>query len=138
LGKDGEVPQLRGDPSVEFSAVLEPVPTAARAARRFVSGIVAMVGLMRLQQTATLVVSELVTNAIQHGQGHVVLRVRVSPTGALLVEVSDAGGQHPVEERPGPDVEHGRGLWIVGLVSESWGVAPQDGGGKTVWAELTH
>jgi anti-sigma regulatory factor (Ser/Thr protein kinase) len=131
------VPQLRGDPTVEFSAVLEPLPTAARAARRFVVGVVAMLGLVRLQQTAVLVVSELVTNAIQHGAGRVVLRIRLGADGALVVEVTDAADQPPVEERPAPDREDGRGLWIVGLVSDAWGVKPRHGGGKTVWAELT-
>jgi anti-sigma regulatory factor (Ser/Thr protein kinase) len=132
------VSQSRGDPTVEFSAVLEPRPTAARAARRFATGVVTLLGLLSLQQSTALVVSELVTNAIQHGTGRVVLRIRLTPSGALLVEVTDGSAARPVEARPGPDSEHGRGLWIVGLVSEAWGIAALEGGGKTVWAEVGH
>jgi anti-sigma regulatory factor (Ser/Thr protein kinase) len=136
VGKKREVPQLRGDPSVEFSAVLEPRSTAPRAARQFVTGVVTMLGLTRMQSVAALVVSELVTNAFQHGEGLVVVRVELQSEGVLRLEVSDSGGDEPVERRPGPDSEHGRGLWVVGLLSRGWGVDARNGGGKTVWADL--
>jgi anti-sigma regulatory factor (Ser/Thr protein kinase) len=132
------VPAVRNDPCVEFSAVMAPQPTAARAARQFVASVVTLLGLLSLQESAALVVSELVTNAVQHGEGSVVLRIRLSSSNRLHLEVSDTGTDEPIETRPGPDSEHGRGLWIVAHVSVAWGVDRLEGGGKTVWAELTN
>lgn len=34
--------------------------------------------------------------------------------------------------------EGGRGLVLLDAVATRWGVHPGPGGGKTVWAELTH
>ncbi|MFI5749105.1 ATP-binding protein [Streptomyces sp. NPDC051644] len=83
-----------------------------------------------LAQEVVLVVSELVTNAIEHGRGTV--RLRLSLTGGeLLVEVID-GNPAPARLRPvAADDEHGRGLFLVACLSRSWGVSED---GRTTWA----
>lgn len=91
-----------------------------------------------LLEDALLLVSELVTNAVLHGQADVVLRVRADPPG-IRVSVHDAGNGWP--ELRGPDSNHhavgGRGLRIVDAVASSWGVEPSDPlPGKVVWFEL--
>ena len=82
----------------------------------------------------TLVVSELVTNAVVHGAGDVSLALTVDGD-AVRIEVAD---EEPTLDRPAPadlDVESGRGLMLVSRVARSWGVR-REGHGKTVWADL--
>ncbi|GGR52856.1 ATP-binding protein [Streptomyces netropsis] len=90
---------------------------------------------------AQLVVSELFTNAVRHTDSDKVsCQLRIS--GARLrIEIADQG-HTPTEPRArcsGADEESGRGLLLVGAVSEAWGVRPDDSGrGRVVWADLSH
>lgn len=97
----------------------------------------------RLADDALLVVSELVTNAVVHAGTDVQLECRLEgddkDTAALLVEVSD---HHPSRaprggepETPHDTPEYGRGLRLVGALSEAWGITYRTGR-KTVWARL--
>jgi anti-sigma regulatory factor (Ser/Thr protein kinase) len=94
-----------------------------------------------LVESAELVLSELVTNA---------LRVRVprdrlvgvrivhsEMNGVLRLEVSDAGGGRPEVRLPTEEQTSGRGLLLVDALAYRWGVQPRAADiGKTVWAEL--
>ena len=84
----------------------------------------------------SLVVSELVANAVLHGAGPVdVSLVPVLPT-RVRVEVRSVSDATAVTARPQPsDALSGRGLVIVDAVSRSWG-AETAGERLTVWAEL--
>jgi anti-sigma regulatory factor (Ser/Thr protein kinase) len=84
---------------------------------------------------AALIVSELVTNALRHGEGATVLRAALSAT-EVQVSVTDSGDGEPRMLPPDPDRVGGLGLVVVDRVSAEWGVAPFPGG-KTVWALLT-
>jgi anti-sigma regulatory factor (Ser/Thr protein kinase) len=88
--------------------------------------------------TAQLLATELVANALLHGQGDIGLRIRVS--GHLLrVEVSDESSTLPrlVDPPPTRADEAGRGLYIVDALAKSWGTrSNQASGGKAVWFEL--
>ncbi|GAA3498026.1 hypothetical protein GCM10019016_051290 [Streptomyces prasinosporus] len=94
----------------------------------------------RVGDDATLIVSELVTNAVVHAGTDVHLTCRLEETGALVVEVSD---RHPSraprgtepEAPPHEAPEYGRGLPLVAALSEAWGVTYRPGT-KTVWARL--
>jgi two-component sensor histidine kinase len=81
----------------------------------------------------TLVLAELVTNALMHGQGDIAVTLRLDATG-LRGEVVDEGGgfEHEVRER-GPDDIGGRGLAVVEALTASWGVHE---GTTHVWFEL--
>ncbi|MFD9571567.1 ATP-binding protein [Streptomyces sp. NPDC059982] len=91
--------------------------------------------------TAELLLSELVTNAVRHsgappGRD---IGVRVARyAGVLRVEVADAGDL--VELAPGDAGEwdeRGRGLRIVAALADRWGQCPRRHGiGKAVWAEI--
>jgi anti-sigma regulatory factor (Ser/Thr protein kinase) len=86
---------------------------------------------------AVLATSEVVTNAILHGEGPVAVTVG-HEGGVVRVEVTDAGASVPLP-RQGHDDEDdgGRGLWIVDCLATRWGVLPRGPGpGKTVWFEL--
>ncbi|MDX2531543.1 ATP-binding protein [Streptomyces scabiei] len=90
--------------------------------------------LTMLTDDATLVVSELVTNAIKHGQGRSVgLKVRRF-TDELRIEVTD-GSPTPARLRSvGLADENGRGLFLVAAVAKEWGVSPD---GTMTWCSLT-
>lgn len=83
-----------------------------------------------------LAASELVTNAVLHGEGPVTLRAWLD--GARKrVEVSETGAGSPSPRREHPvDSEGGRGLHIVEVMASRWGVTPAQPG-KTVWFEVT-
>jgi anti-sigma regulatory factor (Ser/Thr protein kinase) len=87
---------------------------------------------------ALLIVSELVTNAVRHGEGDIVLGLDLRPD-RVRIEVRDDGAGLPVvpSEHPPTDRPAGRGLLIVAATAADWGIERTDGdSGKTVWAEL--
>ncbi|GAA5061214.1 hypothetical protein GCM10023336_38510 [Streptomyces similanensis] len=83
-----------------------------------------------LADDVVLVVSELVANAVEHGQGTVGLRLRHTLEEAR-VEVTD-GSPAPARLRAAsPEDEHGRGLLLVSVLASAWGVSDD---GRTTWA----
>ena len=85
-------------------------------------------------ETAELIVSELVTNAVIHARTPSVLGLRLD-TGVLRLEVTDHATGAPNPRNAEPYAEGGRGLRIVSTLANAWGVEPRPGG-KLVWAEL--
>jgi anti-sigma regulatory factor (Ser/Thr protein kinase) len=83
---------------------------------------------------ATLLVSELVTNAILHARSPVNLVVR-KVKSAVRVEVFDDGNGVPQPLHPDHEADAGRGLGLVEAVANRWGVDDVDAG-KTVWFEI--
>jgi len=105
-------------------------------------------GLHDLADTIELVVSELVTNAVQASMDHderprftnehglACIHLRLSTDRhAALVEVWDENFRLPEPARPDLDDESGRGLMLVDALAEHWGWdIPPSGRGKIVWA----
>lgn len=119
------------------AAVIELAPRlqSAEAARRFVHDRCEDWGCSAITDAATLIVSELVTNAIVHAATPSELRAQWS-NGVLRLEVMDnAEGSPPDPRIAEPDDEGGRGLLLVDALSTAWGVESTDHG-KVVWAEL--
>jgi PAS domain S-box-containing protein len=85
-------------------------------------------------ENATLIVSELLTNAIVHGFPPIRLRLRRTPE-ELAIEVDDAGSAMPRKLQTTPDDLHGRGLAIVADLGDRWAARP-NGHGKTVWTTI--
>ena len=107
--------------------------TAARAARERLH---AVAGLMTEERFTDLclVVTELVTNAVEHGEGPVTLRLQVGLDGFIRGVVTDRG--NGVDDVLGADeatIENGIGLPVVDRVSSRWGVYA---GSTNVWFEL--
>ncbi|RDG35891.1 ATP-binding protein [Streptomyces corynorhini] len=88
--------------------------------------------------TAALLLSELVTNALRHGSppGREVAVTLHHGEGLFRLEVEDAGDYLPRPRIPDLDDECGRGLALVAALADDWGVAPRRGPGKRVWVML--
>jgi anti-sigma regulatory factor (Ser/Thr protein kinase) len=84
--------------------------------------------------TAKLLVSELVTNAVIHGTPPLLLRVSCRE-GVLRVGVSDTSPALPVIRMLDPDAAHGRGVALVEVLADIWGVE-SNSAGKQVWFQL--
>lgn len=87
--------------------------------------------------TAALVVSELVTNAIVHTASDVVVCELHDGEDLVRIAVRDEGFA-PGEPQPSPqrpEEEHGRGLLLIDALCRAWG-AQEHGPGLLVWAEL--
>ena len=113
---------------------LERDPTAASDARQSVRRFCADMP-RDLQTTAQLLTSELVTNALQHGDGAIELQLRADPT-ALRVEVSDESPERPQRMNASAGSVSGRGMLLVEALASSWGILSHPGDGKAVWFEL--
>jgi anti-sigma regulatory factor (Ser/Thr protein kinase) len=105
-------------------------------------------GVAELAETAELVTSELVTNAVKASQGLTGSRYNgqwrpgtppvrlwvMSDHRQVLIQVWDGHDQLPRKGQPGVDDEHGRGLFIVAAVCAQYGVYRLAGStGKVVW-----
>jgi anti-sigma regulatory factor (Ser/Thr protein kinase) len=113
-------------------------PEGASLARRAMARAADLWRLDReMTDTALLLVSELVTNAILHGTPPVRLSLRLD-RDRLRVEVTDSSPALPELTRPEPDQIGGRGLQIVQLLAARWGASSSSRRlGKTVWFELS-
>jgi anti-sigma regulatory factor (Ser/Thr protein kinase) len=82
----------------------------------------------------TLLVSELVTNAVRHAETEgVEVRLQVRPD-TLRLEVRDQGGGFEPLVAPSDDGAGGYGLFLVDRVADRWGV--MRGRGSAVWLEV--
>ena len=112
------------------------LPSAVPCARHYTTYILSEWDHLRhLAEDATIIVSELVTNAVNHGGGPVTVCLRAS-SERLLIEVWDSQSAPPERYPHALDAECGHGLDIVAALSRDWGYCPGCGGGKTVWAVL--
>jgi anti-sigma regulatory factor (Ser/Thr protein kinase) len=109
-------------------------PTAARLARAFVRRCWSQLETDDTIDAVALCVSELVTNALDHGLPPYELRVD-RRVGRLRVEVTDASDRKPVLQSTSPWSRRGRGIFLVERVATCWGVEPTSRG-KRVWAEF--
>lgn len=82
-----------------------------------------------------LVVSELATNALVHGDSGFTVTLR-GFDGVVVVEVEDGSQVGPTLRAASALDTNGRGVAIVNTLSSKWGVDHYEGGGKSVWAEF--
>ena len=126
----------------EYSLYIPNDPRAVTICRRTLRLILTMHGLIGLVDTAELLATELVANAVRHTKGPAALRVRWS-AGVLRVGAWDADPEPPEAPRPLDQIteqEEGRGLAMVRACSDLWGWQPLSSfgnRGKYVWCELT-
>jgi anti-sigma regulatory factor (Ser/Thr protein kinase) len=128
------------------SLLLGALPSAVPCARLHTRQVLWEWGLSEVAEVAELLLSELVTNAVQATRAnfnHMPVNVRLSANrDRLLIEVWDGNVQPPVLHKPENDfptldAESGRGLFLVETLSERWGWYPtRNPEGKVTWCEL--
>jgi anti-sigma regulatory factor (Ser/Thr protein kinase) len=96
-------------------------PAAAAQARRHVSAIIAAWDAPVDTDTAALLTSELVTNAVRNEANPTVMLDVTCSTGRLRVDVHDTSRAMPAPADASADAETGRGLIIVGALADEWG-----------------
>jgi anti-sigma regulatory factor (Ser/Thr protein kinase) len=117
------------------SVTLRPDPASVRDARRLVSRVCESAGLTGdVCDSAVLLASETVTNAVVHGRSEARLTVRADPTG-VRVDVGDDNSRLPVVQTNDPDALDGRGMAMLEACASQWGV-DSDRYGKIVWFEV--
>ncbi|GAA3145708.1 ATP-binding protein [Streptomyces echinatus] len=116
---------------------------AVTVCRRTLRLILTMHGLIGLVDTAELLATELVSNAVRHTKGPAALRVRRTREGVVWIGAWDTD---PAPPPPPPMLgqvaglgEEGRGLGLVRACADGWGWQPSarfGDRGKFVWCEL--
>lgn len=104
-------------------------------ARAFVTGLLESSGHLGVVDVVTLLVSEIATNAVRHANSSFALTT--SFRGATIrIEVADGTGARPFVRDPDELELGGRGMLLVEMLSERWGVEERSEG-KVVWFEIS-
>jgi anti-sigma regulatory factor (Ser/Thr protein kinase) len=125
-------PLIEGD-AVATELAVPYHATGPLAARRFVQQFASELKLDHAVDDLSLIVSELVTNAIAHGAAPVHLTLRYED-GETTIEVADGDPNVDNVRRRADEAEAGgKGLHVVASLAKRWGTRPSPTG-KTVWA----
>ncbi|WP_328350719.1 SpoIIE family protein phosphatase [Streptomyces sp. NBC_00445] len=112
-------------------------PEDLTQARHMIRAAVLAWGARERADEIELVADELITNALMHTEGSAVvtLRVLTATDRRLRVDVEDSSSALPRRRDAGEAGVSGRGLLLVDLLTDVWGVEAR-GGGKCVWCEF--
>ncbi|MEU2949383.1 ATP-binding protein [Nocardiopsis alba] len=122
----------------------EPRARAVGAAREISGALLLEWGMEHLSEDVSVVVSELVTNAVRHGgpvaltrPGESGIQLSLMRSGReFICAVRDGGDHLPHRREAEVGMEGGRGLALVSAFAQEWGVIPTPSGGKFVWAQF--
>ncbi|MER6785505.1 PAS domain S-box protein [Streptomyces sp. NPDC000658] len=126
--------QLPAAPLAAVSTHLPAAPASVPQGRAFLRKALTVWNCADSAADALLLLSETLTNAVQHAEGPVGVHLHRTATD-LTVEVSDRSAQLPQPRTAVEDEESGRGLMLVRALAADWGVRPTDEG-KTTWFTL--
>ncbi|MFJ5274935.1 SpoIIE family protein phosphatase [Streptomyces sp. NPDC088358] len=114
------------------------VPAVVSRARTLAARQLTQWGLEHLAESTELIVSELFTNALIHGNGECnsdhTIGLRLIRHTMLTCEVSDASHSHPLVRQAHTTDENGRGLFLITQLSRRWGTRHIPDG-KIIWAD---
>ncbi|MCZ4122661.1 ATP-binding protein [Streptomyces sp. H39-S7] len=134
-------PAPRARPSLvarhQIAMGLAPAASEVRRIRQEVATLLRLWRIPAATDTAVLIVSELLTNAVLHAPTTAIEFVATHGDGVLLVEVRD-GSSTPPAINPTLDTEvlGSRGLQLVQALSIDWGWIPLAGSAKSTWAVM--
>lgn len=123
---------------------LAALPSAVPWARRVLRHMLREWQLENISDTALLLLSELVTNAVQasgdgadrhHGDQQMIAFTLQLTDTSLLMKVWDTNPALPVLQESDITGDHGRGLLLVDFMADQWGHHAENGG-KVVWCEV--
>ncbi|GGV23916.1 hypothetical protein GCM10010495_44480 [Kitasatospora herbaricolor] len=125
-------PPVGAPPGFRFDIRPTATPDGVGTVRRLLRD--ALVAVHLDPDTPCLLLSELLTNALVHGDtASVIMELRA---GRLLIAVADHSPAR-VERLPEcSERTSGRGLALVEALADAWGVSPFGAGGKAVWATV--
>jgi hypothetical protein len=151
-GPDGRRALMGSGWPMQSRLELWALPRTVPYARRHTLQVLREWGLEKLSETAELLVSEIVTNAVLASAGPAgspsgqvqadaasTLLFWLSANGnQVLIQVWDSCERKPQPQQPGSAAETGRGLLLVEALSAEWGTYALNGwAGKVVWALVT-
>jgi hypothetical protein len=124
---------------------LRPNLGSPKTARDFTKRTLNTWNVEDLYNDVSVVVSELVTNALCHGLSDVSYSALARPIqlmllardNRMLAAVVDPSDKTPILASSKQVAETGRGLRIIAVMSDSWGWVPFATGGKAVWAAFS-
>jgi len=123
--------------TAQIALGVESSPREVGRVRKTMAKALGAWGVTGLADDVLLVVSELVTNAVQHALGSEIAFVATCGDGHVLIEASDASTAAPAKPRAITDnAEDGRGLALVEALASDWGWTPHEDGTKSTWAVI--
>ncbi|SOC49287.1 Anti-sigma regulatory factor (Ser/Thr protein kinase) [Blastococcus aggregatus] len=118
------------------SVDLPPTARSVRVARRLVLELMGAWGVPHDPEDAALLVTELVSNVVDHVGGEAELTLEIGASEDWLrIAVVDGSAVLPVVRELSMDEPRGRGMRMVQEIADRWGAEDHDGG-KRVWFEL--
>ena len=124
------------DPRRSLQMMLPAADPSVRLARQATRAVLTAWRLAHVEETAVLLVSELVTNAVRHARGTEVIAVDLwAERTWLRIEIRDTDRHWPQPRVPDRFDESGFGFVLVDALAGKWGVRETETG-KAVWAEL--
>lgn len=101
--------------------------------RRLAAATLAYWGIPEFADSVQLLVSEMAANAIIHGKGEEVSLLLVHEHGRVRIEIGGQVSARPVLIEASPDAETGRGVFIMDVLADAWGVSDD---GTTTWCTV--
>jgi anti-sigma regulatory factor (Ser/Thr protein kinase) len=115
---------------------LPPSAGSVPAARRIVRELLAVWEVPHDLEDAVLLVTELVTNVVDHVRGEADLTLELSLSATWLrIAVVDGSSIRPIVQELSHERPRGRGMRMVEAIADRWG-ADDHNGGKRVWFDL--
>ncbi|MEV4591339.1 ATP-binding protein [Streptomyces chartreusis] len=126
-------------PALPLTLALPHCPQSVAGARRFARAVMIAQDVAEdLEDTVLLLVSELVTNAIEHAAPPLVFHLDQPADDTLRVSVDDGGPvtHHDNWHATCTDDEHGRGTTLIAALADQHGAIERPDGHTTHWATL--
>ncbi len=122
---------------MELRLRLAAEPESPAVARRVLDETFGSWGCEELTEDARIVVTELVSNAVRHARTDLDLVLELRPTELRIAVTDRAEGDVVVRRLVATDHTGGRGLAMVDVLADEWGVeygVSDSRPSKTVWA----